>query len=154
MFLSNKTIASRNFGRFLKTSVDYNFEPVDFTLKALNSEYKRGIEIYNGHWFSQSPYYYLDEFLETNKVKIKPYNDEDKTYEKERMYWLGYCLQDWSNRTTLTGKDISKLWGEDGIRQVLDHYKIYHTVDPLVVLEDSIDVNNINLDFEKILINN
>lgn len=151
MFLSDKTIACRSFGRFLKASVDYDLEPVEFILKALESEYKDGIEDYNNHWYSQSPYYYLEEFLETNKISIEKYKDEDKTYEKERMYWMGYCLQDWSNRTTLKGKDICKLWGEKGIEQILSHYKIYHTVDPLVVLEDSIDINNINLDFEKIL---
>lgn len=151
MFLNEKTVACRHLGRFFKASVDYDLEPIEFILKALESEYKIGIETYSNHWYSQSPYYYLEEFLETNSVSIKKYNNEDRFYEKERMYWMGYCLQYWSNKTTLKGNHISKLWGKEGIEQVLYHYKIYHTVDPLVVLEDSIDINNIDIDFDKIL---
>ncbi|MGL5646662.1 MAG: hypothetical protein ACRDDY_02330 [Clostridium sp.] len=145
-------IACRHLGRFFKASVEYNLEPIDFVLKALESNYKIGIEEYRGQWYSQSPYYYMEEFLEENNVKKIEYKKEEKEYEKERMYWLGYCLQDWSNRTILKGKDISKLWGRDGIEQVYSHYKIYHTVDSLYVLEDSIEMNNIKINFEEILV--
>ncbi|MGL4848342.1 MAG: hypothetical protein ACRC28_05370 [Clostridium sp.] len=150
--MKETVIACRHLGRFFKASVEYNLEPIDFLLKALESNYKIGIEEYRGQWYSQSPYYYMEEFLEENNVKKIEYKKEDKEYEKERMYWLGYCMQDWSNRTILKGKDISKLWGRDGIEQVYSHYKIYHTVDSLYVLEDSIEMNNIKINFEEILV--
>lgn len=72
-------------------------------------------------------------------------------YEQERMYWLGYCLQSWSNRANLKGEDILKYYDEKAIKQLLNNYKVYHTVDPLVVLEDTIDINNIALDFNKLI---
>lgn len=97
--MNEMTLACRHLGTFFKASVTFNLEPIEFILKALNSEYKEGLEDFRPQWFSQSPYYYLEEFLETNKIKSF----------------------------------------------------IYHTVDPLYVLEDSIEINNINLDFEKIL---
>ncbi|MGL5417707.1 MAG: hypothetical protein ACRDAU_18715 [Clostridium sp.] len=150
--MKETVIACRHLGRFFKASIEYNLEPIDFILKALESNYKIGIEEYRGQWYSQSPYYYMEEFLEENNVKKIVYKKEDKEYEKERMYWLGYCLQDWSNRTILKGKDISRLWGREGINQVYSHYKIYHTVDSLYVLEDSIEMNNIKLNFEEILV--
>lgn len=152
ILLSEKTVACRHLGRFFRISVEYNLEPIEFILKALKSEYKEGIEAYNSNWYSQSPYYYFEEFLETNKVTKKEYSKDELFYEKERLYWIGYCLQAWSNRTKLNGNEISNLWGHEGIEQILSHYKIYHTVDPLVVLEDSIDVNNIEINFEEILI--
>ncbi|MGL4912331.1 MAG: hypothetical protein ACRC3Y_07855 [Romboutsia sp.] len=150
--MKETVIACRHLGRFFKASIEYNLEPIDFILKTLESNYKIGIEEYRGQWYSQSPYYYMEEFLEENNVKKIVYKKEDKEYEKERMYWLGYCLQDWSNRTILKGKDISRLWGREGINQVYSHYKIYHTVDSLYVLEDSIEMNNIKLNFEEILV--
>ncbi|WP_297633555.1 hypothetical protein [uncultured Clostridium sp.] len=151
--MKDSVIACRHLGRFFKISIDYDLEPIDFVIKALESNYKIGIEEYRGQWYSQSPYYYMEEFLEENYIRRVKYKEEDKEYEKERMYWLGYCLQDWSNRTILNGKDISEHWGREGIEQIYSHYKIYHTVDPLYVLEDSIDINDIKLDFEKILTN-
>ncbi|MGL4760717.1 MAG: hypothetical protein ACRCWG_04590 [Sarcina sp.] len=149
--MSNTSVACRHLGRFFKASIDFDLEPIEFILKALKSEYKVGIETYTSTWYSQSPYYYLEEFLESNSIKKYIYAQEDIVYEKERMYWMGFCLQYWSNRTTLKGKDIASLWGESGIEQLLKHYKIYHTVDPLVVLEDSIEVNEIEINFNEIL---
>ncbi|MGL5617029.1 MAG: hypothetical protein ACRDD2_12505 [Sarcina sp.] len=150
--MKDEVIACRHLGRFFKASIDFDLEPIDFIIKALESNYKIGIENYRGQWYSQSPYYYLDEFLEENIMQKIQYEEKDKDYEKERMYWVGYCLQDWSNRTTLKGKDISNLWRKKGIEQIYYNYKIYHTVDPLYVLEDSIEINNININFEDVLI--
>lgn len=59
------------------------------------------------------------------------------------MYWLGYCLQEWSNAKGLKGEDIVKLYGEDGIRHLIKNYKVYHTVDLLYVLEDTLDIHGI-----------
>ena len=39
-------MACRHLGQFFKLSIEYNMDEVDFTLVALNSEYKQGIEIY------------------------------------------------------------------------------------------------------------
>lgn len=81
--------------------------------------------------------------MEDNKVKSRVYEEDEIEYEKERMYWLGYCLQTWSNRGNLSGKEIAKIFGEAGIEHLLRNYKVYHTVDPMYVLEDSKDCLNI-----------
>lgn len=145
------SMACRHLAQFFKISVEYNMEPVDFAIKALNSEYKEGIEEFRSQWYSQSPYYYFDEFMEENSVKSYTYKEEDKLYEKERLYWLGYCLQDWSNKTKLKGKDIAEIYGEKGIQHLLNNYKVYHTVDPMYVLEDTIEIHGLNIDFNEII---
>ena len=81
--------------------------------------------------------------MEENKIKSRIYREEEREYEKERMYWLGYCLQAWSNRANLPGKEIAKIFGEAGIEYLLRNYKVYHTVDPMYVLEDLKDCLNI-----------
>ncbi len=50
------SMACRHLGQFFKLAVEYNMDAVDFTLTALNSEYKQGIEIYQPQWYSQSQY--------------------------------------------------------------------------------------------------
>lgn len=37
-------MARRHLGQFFKVSIEYNMDEVDFTLAALNREYKREIE--------------------------------------------------------------------------------------------------------------
>ena len=59
------------------------------------------------------------------------------------MYWLGYCRQSWSNRADLSGKVISKGLDEVGVEHLIRNYKIYHTVDPMYVLEDCKDCLNV-----------
>ena len=49
--------------------------------------------------------------------------------------------------------DIARLYGKTGIKHLIDNYKIYHRVDPMYVLQDTLEINNINIDFEKILVN-
>ena len=39
-----KIMACRHLAQFFQVSIKYNLEQVDFTLKALQSEYKEGIE--------------------------------------------------------------------------------------------------------------
>ncbi|MEG2917503.1 MAG: hypothetical protein RR891_07435 [Clostridium sp.] len=137
-------MASRHLGQFFELSIEYNMDEIEFTLATLNSEYKRGIEIYQPQWYSQSKYYYFEEFMEQNKIKNHVYGSDEITYEKERMYWLGYCLQDWGNRGNLTGNQIATTLGKEGISHLINNYKIYHTVDPMYVLEDCIECLNIN----------
>lgn len=149
--MHDHAVACRHLAQFFQIAIEYNMDEVDFVIKALNSEYKDGIESYIPQWYSQSKYYYFEEFMEDNEVKHREYKEEDIFYEKERMYWLGYCLQAWSNKTTLRGTDIAKLYGEDGIEHLLKHYKIYHTVDPLYVLEDTIEINELDVNFDEIL---
>ncbi|MBN1038795.1 DUF3791 domain-containing protein [Clostridium botulinum] len=144
-------MACRHLAQFFRISVEYNMDPVDFTIKALSSSYKEGIEAFVPQWYSQSPYYYFDEFIEENLVKYYKYKEENKLYEKERMYWLGYCLQDWCNKSKLTGKDIAKIYGENGIKHLIDNYTVYHTVDPMYVLEDTIEIHGLNIDFNEII---
>ncbi|MBU3107673.1 DUF3791 domain-containing protein [Clostridium gasigenes] len=135
--MDEQIMACRHLAQFFQIAIEYNMNEVDFTIKALCSEYKEGIEIYKPQWYSQSQYYYFEEFMEENIVESKIYNDEEIEYEKERMYWLGYCLQTWSNKTLKSGKEISTILGTKGIEHLLQNYKIYHTVDPMYVLEDS-----------------
>jgi len=141
--MDEQVMACRHLAQFFQIAIEYKLEEIDFTLKALNSEYKEGIEIFKPQWYSQSPYYYFEEFIEENQIKSRNYNEDELEYEKERMYWLGYCLQSWSNRANLSGKEISKIFGELGVEHLLRNYKIYHTVDPMYVLEDCKDCLNI-----------
>jgi hypothetical protein len=143
--MDEQVMACRHLGQFFQLAVEYNFEEIDFTLKALNSEYKEGIEIFKPQWYSQSQYYYFEEFMEENEVKKLVYNENDVEYEKEKMYWLGYCLQTWSNRARLSGRMISEMLGEVGVEHLLRNYKIYHTVDPMYVLEDCKDYLNVKM---------
>lgn len=113
---------------------------IDFTLKVLCSEYKKGIDIYQPQWYSQSKYYYFEEFMEDNNVKTRKYDENQVEYEKDRMYWLGYCLQEWSNKVNLTGKKIAEVLGEKGVEHLLRNYKIYHTVDSMYVLKDTFNI--------------
>ena len=143
--LSDSTVACKHLGRFFKLCVEYNLEKIDFTMKALNSDYKKGIEKYKPQWYSQSEYYYFEEFLEENIIEKYIYEEKERIYNEEVMYWLGYCLQEWSNAKQLKGEDIARLYGEDGIRHLIKNYKVYHTVDPLYVLEDTLDIHGISI---------
>lgn len=141
--MDEQVMACRHLAQFFQLAVEYNMDEIDFTLKALNSEYKEGIEIFQPQWYSQSQYYYFEEFMEENIVKTRIYTEDEIEYEKERMYWLGYCLQAWSNRADLSGEKICKLLGKEGVEHLLRNYKIYHTVDPMYVFEDCKDCLNI-----------
>ncbi len=137
--MNEHIMACRHLGQFFQIAIEYNLDEVDFTLKALCSDYKIGIEIYQPQWYSQSPYYYFEEFLEENIVNSRVYSIEEKVYEKERMYWLGYCLQTWSNKTNISGKVIANKLNIHGVEHLLSNYNIYHTVDTMYVLEDTED---------------
>lgn len=143
--MDEQVMACRHLAQFFQLAIEYNMDEIDFTLKALNSEYKEGIEVFQPQWYSQSQYYYFEEFMEENMVKGRIYSDDEVEYEKERMYWIGYCLQSWSNRAKLSGREISKALGKVGIEHLLRNYKIYHTVDPMYVLEDCQDCLEIKL---------
>lgn len=132
-------MACRHLAQFFQVAVKYNLDQIDFTLKALQSDYKKGIEIYQPQWYSQSQYYYFEEFLDENKVKSRNYEEDEKEYEEERMYWIGYCLQTWSNNIGISGKELAQTLGEKGVKHLLDNYQIYHTVDPMYVHEDTED---------------
>jgi hypothetical protein len=54
-----------------------------------------------------------------------------------------YCLQNWSNRTDLSGKKIAKAFGETGVEHLNRNYKIYHIVDPMYAFKDCKDCLNI-----------
>lgn len=138
-------MACRHLAQFFQLSIEYNMNEVDFTLKALCSDYKKGIEIYQPQWYSQSQYYYFEEFMEENEVTHSLYKEDEITYEKERMYWLGYLLQTWSNKALVSGKELAKMLDIHGITHLLRNYKIYHTVDPMYVLLDSEDYLNIKI---------
>ncbi len=139
ILMDEKIMACRHLAQFFQVSIKYNSEQTDFILKALKSEYKKGIEIYQPQWYSQSQYYYFEEFLEENSVLAKEYKEDEKEYEEERMYWIGYCLQDWSNKTSITGIEIAQKLGKKGVKHLLDNYGIYHTVAPMYVLEDTFE---------------
>lgn len=137
--MDEKIMACRHLAQFFQVSIKYNLEQVDFVLKALRSEYKKGIEIYQPQWYSQSQYYYFEEFLEENKVNERFYEANERDYEEERMYWIGYCLQTWSNNIGICGERIAEILGEKGVKHLLDNYNVYHTVDPMYVHEDTED---------------
>lgn len=143
--MDKQIMACRHLAQFFEVSIKYNMDEVDFTIKALCSDYKKGIEIYQPQWYSQSQYYYFEEFMEENIVKTNIYKPDEIIYEKERMYWLGYCLQTWSNKTCISGKKLANLLGIKGVEHLISNYKIYHTVDPMYVLEDSEDCLNIEI---------
>jgi hypothetical protein len=144
--MNEQIMACRHVAQFFQLAVEYNMDEIDFTLKALNSEYKEGIEMFKPQWYSQSQYYYFEEFMEDNIVKSRIYKENEIEYEKERMYWLGYCLQTWSNRTNLSGREISKILGGVGVEHLIRNYKIYHTVDPMYVFEDCKECLNIQIE--------
>lgn len=141
--MDENLMACRHLAQFFQVSIEYNMDEIDFTLKALCSDYKKGIEIYQPQWYSQSQYYYFEEFMEENEVKEALYKEDEITYEKEKMYWLGYLLQTWSNKALVSGKELAKMLGTQGVTHLLRNYKIYHTVDPMYVLLDSEEYLNI-----------
>lgn len=57
-------------------------------------------------------------------VKKRIYSEDEISYEKEMMYWIGYCLQTWSNRENMMGKEIANMLGEVGVKHLLDNYRI------------------------------
>lgn len=145
ILLDEKVMACRHLAQFFSLCIEYNMDEVDFTIKALKSNYKKGIEIYQPQWYSQSQYYYFEEFMEESKVNSYVYSNDEIEYEKERMYWLGYCLQTWSNNIGVTGKALESILGEKGIKYLLSNYKIYHTVDPMYVHLDTQENLNIEI---------
>lgn len=143
--MDEKIMACRHLAQFFQVSIKYSLEPIDFIIKSLQSEYKEGIENYQPQWYSQSQYYYFEEFLEDNEVNIKVYEEYEIDYEEERMYWIGYCLQTWSNNIGISGKKTAEILGKKGIKHLLDNYNIYHTVDPMYVHEDAEDYLQIKI---------
>ena len=83
---------------------------------------------------------------------------DDRMFDTLRLFFennitVEHCLLEWSNKTVLKGNDIARIFGKTGIKLLIDNYKIYHRVDPMYVLQDTLEINNINIDFEKILVN-
>lgn len=143
--MDDKIISCRHLAQFFEVSVLYNLNQLDFTKKALCSNYKKGIEIYQPQWYSQSKFYYFEEFLEENDIKKHIYDEIEIDYEKERMYWFGYCLQTWSNNLEITGEKILELLSDKGIIHLLENYRVYHTVDFMYVYEDTMDYLEIKI---------
>ena len=122
-------------GRLFELSVDNNLDSMSFVKKFMLSETAKDLDSeYNRmQWAGEE--YLLEEV--TSKEDINQNNVE--VVSKEIMYWIGYIYRYWHY---YTGESSTKIYKQAPFKTMKRNYMMFHTMDPVLAIEDLKEINN------------
>lgn len=100
------------------------------TAKALDSEYNRM------QWAGEE--YLLEEVVSDAGDMLSA---DGEIFSKDILYWIGYIYRYWHY---YNGEDSAKIYKQAPIETMKRNYMMFHTMDPLLAIEDLKEIHNQN----------
>jgi hypothetical protein len=123
-------------GRLFELSAEKKYNSAAFvkafmtsdTGKELDSKYNRM------QWAGEE---YLLEEVVTAAGDIL--NIDGEIFSKDVLYWIGYIYRYWHY---YNGEDSAKIYKQAPVETMKRNYMIFHTMDPVLAIEDLIEIHN------------
>lgn len=125
-------------GRLFELSAEKKYNSTAFikafmtseTAKALDSEYNRM------QWAGEE--YLLEEVVADAGDMLSA---DGEIFSKDILYWIGYIYRYWHY---YNGEDSAKIYKQAPIETMKRNYMMFHTMDPVLAIEDLKEIHNQN----------
>lgn len=125
-------------GRLFELSAEKKYNSTAFikafmtseTAKALDSEYNRM------QWAGEE--YLLEEVVAGAGDLLSA---DGEIFSKDILYWIGYIYRYWHY---YSGEDSAKIYKQAPIDTMKRNYMMFHTMDPVLAIEDLKEIHNQN----------
>ena len=123
-------------GRLFELSAEKKYSSAAFikafmtsnTAKALDSEYNRM------QWAGEE--YLLEEVVSAAGDLLTA---DGEIYDTDILYWIGYIYRYWHY---YSGEDSAKIYKQAPVETMKRNYMIFHTMDPVLAIEDLKEIHN------------
>ena len=123
-------------GRLFELSAEKKYSSAAFakafmtsdTAKALDSEYNRM------QWAGEE--YLLEEVVSAAGDSLAA---DGEIYDTDILYWIGYIYRYWHY---YSGEDSAKIYKQAPALTMKRNYMIFHTMDPVLAIEDLKEIHN------------
>ena len=117
-------------GRLFELSAEKNYASAAFikafmtseTAKELDSKYNRM------QWAGEE--YILEEIVSNNADIL---STDGEVFSEDVLYWIGYIYRYWH---FYNGEESAKIYEQAPVDTMKRNYMIFHTMDPVVAIED------------------
>ncbi|MCC8173335.1 MAG: hypothetical protein LIO65_02780 [Odoribacter sp.] len=125
-------------GRLFELSAKKNYSSAAFvktfmlseTAKELDSKYNRM------QWVGEE--YILEEIISNNSDTL---SKDGEVFLEDVLYWIGYIYRYWHY---YNGEDSAKIYKQAPVNTMRRNYMIFHTMDPVVAIEDLKEISKQN----------
>lgn len=123
-------------GRLFELSAEKKYNSAEFikafmtsdTAKELDSKYNRM------QWAGEE--YLLEEVVNAAADAL---TTDGEIYSADVLYWIGYIYRYWHY---YTGEDSAKIYKQAPVETMKRNYMIFHTMDPVLAIEDLKEIYN------------
>ncbi|HIR92347.1 MAG TPA: hypothetical protein IAB98_02860 [Candidatus Egerieimonas intestinavium] len=123
-------------GRLFELSAEKKYSSAAFvkafmtsdTAKALDSEYNRM------QWAGEE--YLLEEVASAAGDSL---TTDGELYDTDILYWIGYIYRYWHY---YSGEDSARIYKQAPAETMKRNYMIFHTMDPVLAIEDLKEIHN------------
>ena len=126
-------------GRLFELSADRKYSSSAFIKAFMTSSVAKSLDSKFNHMQWAGEEYLLDEMLSSidNDIFFKG----GAILSKDVLYWIGYIYRYWHY---YTGEDSVKIYKQAPYDIMKRNYMIFHTMDPVVAIEDLKEIYNQN----------
>ncbi len=122
-------------GRLFEKSLDEGLDSELFIKCFMNSKIAEGLDSkYNRMQWSGEEYL-LEELIAVEGNNLPKSNN---LFAKEVLYWSGYLYRYWHYKT---GESSKKIYKQASALDLKRNYKVFHTIDPEIAIEDLIEIH-------------
>lgn len=123
-------------GRLFELSADKGLSSAAFIKTFMLSEVSKGLDSKFNHMQWAGEEYLLDEIVSTSSENL---TNKGEVYSKDILYWIGYLYRYWHY---YTGEDSAKIYKQAPVKTMKRNYMIFHTMDPVVAIENLKEIYN------------
>ena len=123
-------------GRLFELSADKGLSRAAFIKTFMLSEVSKGLDSKFNHMQWAGEEYLLDEIVSTSSENL---TNNGEVYSKDILYWIGYLYRYWHY---YTGEDSAKIYKQAPVKTMKRNYMIFHTMDPVVAIENLKEIYN------------
>lgn len=123
-------------GRLFELSADKGLSSAAFIKTFMLSEVSKGLDSKFNHMQWAGEEYLLDETVSTSSENL---TNNGEVYSKDILYWIGYLYRYWHY---YTGEDSAKIYKQAPVKTMKRNYMIFHTMDPVVAIENLKEIYN------------
>ena len=123
-------------GRLFELSADKGLGSAAFVKSFMLSKVAKGLDSKFNHMQWAGEEYLLDEIVSTSSEKL---TGDGEVYSKDILYWIGYLYRYWHY---YTDEDSVKIYKQAPVQTMKRNYMIFHTMDPVVAIENLKEIYN------------
>lgn len=126
-------------GRLFELSSDRKYSSSAFIKAFMTSSVAKSLDSKFNHMQWAGEEYLLDEIV--SSVGSEVFSKGGAVLSKDVLYWIGYIYRYWHY---YTGEESSKIYKQAPVETMKRNYMIFHTMDPVVAIEDLKEIYNQN----------